>query len=62
MLIMMNDPPYRFEGDVDGTLTARHTISLTTGGNGVVVLTKADVLRVLPQLQHFAEVGLDLDD
>jgi hypothetical protein len=60
---MMTDPQYfHFEGMVDGTLTARHTIALTTTGGGVVVLDKADVLRILPQLQHFAEFGRDPDE
>jgi hypothetical protein len=49
------------ETKVQGTLTNRHTISFVVD-DGVIVLDKADVLRVLPQLQYFADTGMDLDD
>lgn len=50
-----------YEGKVDGTLTSRHTIALTTD-DGVVNLGKSEVVEVLPALQHFAEHGQDLED
>lgn len=60
MLIFLNDPQYPYHGKVDGTLTARYSVALTCDG-GVVSLDRADVLRVLPALQRFAETGQDLD-
>jgi hypothetical protein len=45
--------------------TGRYTIALVVGGDdgqaGVVNLTRAEVLKVLPQLQSFAEHGQDPD-
>jgi hypothetical protein len=49
-------------GKVKGTLTARHTIALSVDG-GVIVLDRADVLKVLPALIMFAELpATDEDD
>lgn len=60
MLVVGPTPAIYLQAEVKGTLTARHTIALTTDVGAVVTLERAEVLRVLPQLAHFAEHGQDL--
>lgn len=45
-----------YEGEIDGTLTSRHSIALTCEA-GVITLTLPEVIRILPQLQSFAMHG-----
>jgi hypothetical protein len=59
---MLKPGPYHAEETpVVGCLTNRHTIALTVPG-GVVVLTLADVRKVLPQLTEFSVYGQPMDD
>lgn len=60
MLIMMRTPPFTYDGRIDGTLAARHSIALTCD-DGVINLDLADVLRILPALQKFAMTGEPID-
>jgi hypothetical protein len=61
VLIILHDPMFNHGGKVKGTLTARHTIALSVDG-GVIVLDRADVLKVLPALIMFAELPAEEED
>lgn len=67
MQIILHNPQFALEAKIEGTLTGHETISLVVaradghGGatgptSGVVVLDRADVLRILPQLRRFLDL------
>lgn len=54
MLIILHTPQFVHEDRVHGTLSGRHTVSLSTA-SGVITLDRGDCRRILPAVARLAE-------
>jgi hypothetical protein len=61
VLIILHSPQFTHEDRVDGTLSGRHTVSLTTS-SGVITLDRNDCRRILPAVMHLARFSPPLVD